>query len=98
MCHLYRIPHSQFLSWSQLDRDKAIWAYVRERSTCAGCGTRADEWDPQEGGGLDAYKAEQHLCFGCRAIEVERERAGEKTPAGMQIVLKRKGVAGGQAR
>lgn len=61
---------------------------MRKRQTCPGCGTRPDEWDPQEGGGLDAYTAEAHLCHGCRAIEVQRE-ANEGGPAGVQIMLKR---------
>jgi hypothetical protein len=67
---------------------------VRKRQTCPGCGTRPDEWDPQEGGGLDAYTAEAHLCHGCRVIEVERERVGEDAPAGIQIMLKRGGAGG----
>lgn len=65
MCAAYRIPHSQFLAWPASDRDKAIWWHVRQRQTCSGCGTRAEEWDPARGGRLDAYKATPVQCIGC---------------------------------
>ncbi|WP_062441252.1 hypothetical protein [Herbidospora daliensis] len=62
------MPHSEFLKWSQDDRDKAIWQMVRSRQRCSGCGTRADEWDPDKGGRTDAYYAEITQCRGCAQI------------------------------
>lgn len=96
--HHYKIRHSEFLTWSQSDRDKAIWSLVRERSTCGGCHTRREEWNPKEGGHLAAYAPVLELCHGCRAIEQERERHGDDgPPAGSHIVLKpRKGGPNGR--
>lgn len=68
---------------------------MRQRQTCSGCGTRPDEWDPQEGGGLDAYAAEPQLCFGCAAVEIQQKAIPENAPGGIHIVLKRKGAPGG---
>lgn len=90
LCHHYRIPHSEFLSWSQDDRDKALWWYVRERQTCPQCGTRDEEWDPQQGGHRHAYVATVETCRGCQALKTresgltDTERAG-----GNHVVLKR---------
>lgn len=89
VCHHYRISHSQFLSWSQDNRDKAIWWLVRQGETCPGCGTREEEWDPQHGGGLDAYTATVQLCHGCRELDTLRERLGDDAEAGAQVVLRR---------
>lgn len=98
VCHHYRIRHSEFLSWSDDDRAKAMWWMVRERQTCSGCGTRREEWiGPDDKPHLDAYEAKAQLCYGCRAISAEQERQGETPPAGLQIVLKPKGDRGEQA-
>lgn len=98
VCAAYRIPHSEFLSWSADDRAKAMWWHLRERQTCGGCGTRREEWVGSDGARLDAYIAEAQLCHGCRAISAERDRIGENAPAGVQIILKPKprGGTGGQ--
>lgn len=61
----YRIRHSEFLEWDQLDRDKAIWWHVRKSETCAGCGTREVEWDPDQGGDRLAYGTDIRQCRGC---------------------------------
>jgi hypothetical protein len=89
VCHDYKIPHSQFLSWSQDDRDKAIWSLLRERQACQGCGTRPDEWE----GDLDAYKAETQMCHGCRAVSIAREQ-NKDAPAGVHVTLRRRGDGG----
>ncbi|MGH3427348.1 MAG: hypothetical protein ACRDQZ_07230 [Mycobacteriales bacterium] len=65
MCDRYRRFHSEFLTLSQDDRDKAIWQYLRERQTCPHCGTRPEEWDPDAGGRRDAYAATLLDCQGC---------------------------------
>lgn len=60
--------HSEFLAYSQDDRDKAIWQYVREQRTCT-CGTRPEEWDPEQGGHRHAYFPQITTCPGCVGIE-----------------------------
>lgn len=93
VCAAYGIPHSQFLAWRQTDRDKSIWWEIRQRSTCPSCGTRAEEWDPRQGGSRDAYRADFRECAGC----VEKERASDapelKEQRGLSVILvKNKGV------
>lgn len=90
VCHHYRIPHSEFLSWPQDDRDKAIWVYIRERSTCSQCGTRDSEWNPEEGGHRRAYLAETRVCRGCQAIAQRSEAlTDEQRGRGHHVVLRR---------
>lgn len=88
VCAEYRIFHSDFLARSTSDRDKAIWWYARKRAACPGCGTRAEEWDPDAGGSWQAYQAVPIQCEGC----LKRHRAQEaleksKPPPGMHVVL-----------
>lgn len=92
VCHHYRIPHSEFLSWSADDRDKAIWVWLRERQTCSSCGTRPDEWDPEQGGHRRAYLAETVICRGCQAV-AGRDAAltDEERQAGVHTVLRKRG-------
>jgi hypothetical protein len=91
VCHHYRLRHSEFLGWDQDDRDKAIWSVLRELETCAGCGTRPDEWEDD----LDAFEAANELCRGCRALEIGREAYKDRSPpAGVHVVLKRKRPGG----
>lgn len=77
MCESYRIPHSHFLggpnTWSQLDRDKALWHASWKAGVCSGCGTHPDEWDPDKGGSRAAYEAVKIRCAGCAATEQLRE-------------------------
>jgi hypothetical protein len=90
VCHDYKIPHSEFLSWSQDDRDKAIWMHVRNKQTCGRCGTRAEEWDPEQGGHRHAYLAQADVCRGCQALEArENAMTDEQRGAGVHIVLRR---------
>jgi hypothetical protein len=98
VCAAYRIPHSEYLSWSADDRAKAMWWQLRERQTCGTCGTRREEWVSADGAHLDAYKAEGQLCHGCRAIDAERSRVGKDAPAGVQFVLKPKPKGGTDGR
>lgn len=66
---VYRIPHSEFLSWSASDRNKAVWQFLRQRKKCRRCLTRAEEWDPEQGGHRRAYRAEIRQCEGCVVLE-----------------------------
>ncbi len=95
MCEQYRIPHSHFLggppTWSQLDRDKALWYAAWKAETCSGCGTHPDEWDPAKGGSRTAYEATQKRCPGCAATEQLQESiAAQKTKdRGVRVALRR---------
>lgn len=91
MAEHYRIPHSELLGWSKSDRDKAIWLHVRKRETCSGCGTRAEEWDPEAGGRRGAYLAVETSCPGCQQIAARQEwlsKQHKKVPAGLKVHLK----------
>lgn len=74
LCHDWGIPHSRFLSWPDLDQDKAL-AYADYRaSVCQGCGTRAVEWEPERGGDRHAYVASTQTCPGCQVRgDLERQ-------------------------
>lgn len=69
VCRAYQIPHSQFLGWSHDDRSKAIWELARSAQVCSGCGTRAEEWQPEHGGHLQAHRAVPEFCPGCHQLE-----------------------------
>lgn len=73
VCAKYLKMHSEFLSYSDDDRSKAIWQFIRERETCRSCGTRPDEWDETKGGRRNAYHGAIQQCQGC----VVRERTEE---------------------
>jgi hypothetical protein len=95
------IPHSTFLGrvvgpgeplWLGADRDKALWWLIRDRQTCSGCGTRAEEWEDD----LDAYTAEPHFCRGCevRASADEsfsKQRGHYRRGTSIQLRPRRKG-------
>ncbi len=85
MCRSYRLPHTAFLSWPPVDQDKAV-AYERWlASICPSCGTRAQDWDPTQGGHPYAYVAEVATCLGCatrddlqhQLAEGEEQRGGQ---------------------
>lgn len=88
----YQIPHSQFLSWSKGDRDKALWAHIREQRTCTGCGTRPEEWDPDRGGSRTAYLPTETACPGCQRIadrQAYLAKRHEHPPPGLKVYLKK---------
>jgi hypothetical protein len=81
------IPHSEFLAWSQIDRDKAIAWVIREMKACPNCGTRGEEWDPKQGGHRRAYVAEIRGCEGC-IVKLRAENSEELTQGrGRRVVL-----------
>jgi hypothetical protein len=65
------IPHSMFLGretgpqWTDDDREKALWWLIHDREKCPNCGTRPDEFDPEEGGDPHAYEWHSSHCRGC---------------------------------
>lgn len=89
MCADYKIPHSQFLEWDQVDRDKAIWWHIRQAETCSGCGTRDVEWDPERGGSRFAYGAAIRRCRGCEVSEMAQDSDVFKQGRGNKIQMRR---------
>lgn len=70
---------------------------LRARNTCPHCGTRAEEWDPTQGGHRRAYIAEVAVCRGCQAV-AERQKGvtDEQATRGHRVVLKRREAANGE--
>ena len=73
LCDRWGIPHSQFRghgdgTWSDLDRRKSLAYAEYAKSVCPTCGTRAAEWDEDQGGDEDAYRAFTHRCIGCQIL------------------------------
>jgi len=83
------ISHDEFLGWSQSARDKAIWWMLRERKKCGVCQTRAEEWDPEQGGDRRAYRAQLTQCEGCIVIERAQESPEMSAARGMKVFLVR---------
>lgn len=87
VCYDFGIFHSDYLARSADDRDKAIWTYVRKRKMCR-CGTREEEWDPAQGGRLNAYFPTVRICPGCVALQRTQEEQA-KDIRGAQVGLTR---------
>lgn len=60
--------------WLPTDRELALAWQRNKAQTCAGCGTRADEWDEDR----EAYISDQHYCPGCAALAGERDNIPEQ--------------------
>jgi hypothetical protein len=80
--------------WTDEDQEKAIVWLIDQRLKCPDCGTREDEWDPKQGGVLNAYHVHRFTCINCKNIEDEyadsRFTSGKKKgslPAGFKIRL-----------
>lgn len=88
------LAHSVFLGWDADDRDKALWWLIYDGRTCRSCGTRPDEWDPENGGDLHAYEAHMLHCRGCEVAAQAQERLDQ----GMQAHEYRRGTRVGLRR
>lgn len=88
VCAEYRISHSQFLGWSESDRAKAIWWHVRQKTTCAGCGTRPEEWDETQGGDRHAYAAAKYVCAGCEQVQAFQASIKDDKTRGLYVALR----------
>lgn len=90
------IPWSVFMSWAGEDRDAALWWLIHDRQTCQQCGTRPDEWNPEQGGSRDAFRWKvEEQCPGCAVLDVGQRRLetgqkGNRYSKGAQVVLIRK--------
>lgn len=76
------IPHSEYLSWRQSDREKLIAFLLDDNARCKQCGTADWEWEENR----YAYQAELEFCQGCMHLEAAREDQSD-TPPGASIVL-----------
>jgi hypothetical protein len=92
VCASYRVRHSEFLAWSDSDRDKALWQHIRAVTTCKQCGTRPEEWDPERGGHRRAYRGVITDCEGCIVIEQTTEAPQMKQGRGKKVGLVRSDV------
>ena len=100
ICHQMGLPHSRFLAWDELDQDKALAYAEYERAVCPGCGTRMEEWDPEQGGDRFAYAADVHTCPGCQTRgDLEHELSERDVQvSGRHVVLIPRTVAEEQRR
>jgi len=87
---VYRIPHTEFLSWDEGDRKKAIAWEVRKRQTCQMCGTRNEEWLSGE----RPYKPSTHTCIGCRELEKANKSIPDKVRGWTRAIFVRVGNGG----
>lgn len=87
LCDRWGIPHSLFRgigdgAWTVRDRAKALAYLAYQRSVCAQCKTRHDDWDHGGPGEEDAYDVTVQRCTGCQVIadkEAELRREGVDT-------------------
>lgn len=75
VCAEYRVPHSEFLLWSELDQDKALAYYRFKQSVCTQCGTEENTWVVRDEEGRTRpilpppLEPETYRCFGCELIQ-----------------------------
>lgn len=67
--------------WLDTDRGYALAWQANKAATCPNCGTRHDEWDPEQGGDRDAYVPDHSMCRGCQVLAEGHEEL-PKTPDG----------------
>ncbi len=70
-CHEKGIPHSEWLSWSAMDRAKILAYSLESAERCTLCGTASWEWDEDQ----FAYEVEERFCKGCYMKEVTQDSA-----------------------
>lgn len=77
-CGPLGIAHSEFLSWDDLDQDKAIAWLGFEKSRCPGCNTFPHEYLDDEGRVLNQppYIVYSERCYGCVGIEDKNKEIG----------------------
>lgn len=66
LCKEWRIPHSEFLSWTPEDQAKALGHYVFEAQRCDSCGIHPTDWpDPDE----PDFEVATRVCPGCAELD-----------------------------
>lgn len=92
-CARLGISHSHFLGgpdvFTRTDRDLAVWFEIYEGERCPSCGTRPNEWDPEQGGHDHAYVAKLHKCYGCAERARAEKRITKEMGAGVTPRLER---------
>jgi hypothetical protein len=82
---VYHIPHTEFLSWSEGDQQKALAWEIRRRQTCPSCLTREDEWL----GGGRPYTPKKITCIGCRELSKANKSISDKVRDWTRAILVR---------
>ncbi|WP_329126017.1 hypothetical protein [Streptomyces sp. NBC_01353] len=87
LCETYRIPHSQYLGlgdgrWTARDREKALAYRAYQRTVCAQCGTRYEDWDHGHDDEDDAYAVTVQRCVGCQVLADKQDEL-QKTDTDM---------------
>lgn len=81
-CNEQAMPHSEFLSWDQDDRDKAVAQMMEKSGYCSLCGTAEWEWEENP----HAYTPEERVCRGCYMKESASEDAGSMHGTSIELV------------
>lgn len=82
------LPHSEFLSWDEDDREALRTLKSWEGERCSGCGTHPSIIDPKRGGNRNAVVPEWKFCRVCELIG-QAEKAGPPTKGpGWHLTLK----------
>lgn len=63
--------------WLDDDQSKALAFEAEISKVCVLCGTRREEWDPEDGGDEFAYVAKAERCPGCETLADARENVPE---------------------
>lgn len=99
ICRHYRIPHSRFLGWPEIDQAKAI-AYEmlveeEQRDVHGPCGQRMSEWHDEHGKQLKdpPFDVVHIQCPACELLADEHEVLRDSNaPAGTYLAFRRVGA------
>lgn len=93
LCRAYRLRHSEFLSWSDDDQDKAIAAlayeFERDAARCPSCHTARADWVDEDGRDLavPAWAARVSTCPGCARVAAAQDLIPDDERAWKRVVL-----------
>jgi hypothetical protein len=68
VCREYRIPHSAFLEWDELDQAKAIAFQIHESRRCGTCGILPEDWPDDAPNEDPPYEPDVKVCHGCEEM------------------------------
>lgn len=89
-CGPHGIPLSEFLRWPAADQQAALAWQAHESRRCHGCGSHPDDWDPELGGDLHAYRAVTRICQGCVELQRRHTEPDNQDVRGLHINLQRR--------
>lgn len=84
------IPLSEFLSWREDDQQAALMWQAWESRRCGDCGTHPEDWDEDQHGSRDAYKAQPRVCQGCVELQRLRDDPNLQERRGVHLHLTRR--------